>query len=539
MSRGKHANVLRPLGPAVKDGRPKASTEPGPATLGRAELLLTVFITGAAALTIEILGTRIVGPSFGVSLFVWSALLAVTLGALATGYYVGGIVIDRVPSPRLLGAAVTASGVLLALVRASSHFVLLSAEGLGPRAGALVSATVLFAPSLVALGMIGPIAVRLASSDLRAAGRNVGSIYAISTAGSLVGTLAIGFWVVPAFETDQILTGTATVLILLGAVSLARRGRRAALVLVFVPALASAVPKPPLPPGIEMLARSQSLLGLVEVIDDTNRGARFLRADHSIIGVEFTRDHSPGFSFIHLLEAIRFLRPEAKNLLEIGLGIGSLPAILGRRGIDADVVEIDPAVVRFAQQYFAFSTKGQIHVEDARTFLRRTDQRYDLIVHDTFTGGSTPEHLLSLEVLKRIQELLRPGGVLALNFAGYAGGPHAEATWAVARTIRAVFPRVRMFSDGPAAAQPGEPRNLVFFASEGALDFNVPEDATFDGPSCEAVLRAFQDWEVTNPEPAGPLITDAHNPLARLQLPSAEEHFSAMNKLLPTDVWVQ
>src|SRR6185369_5180702 len=128
-----------------------------------------VFVTGAAALTIEILGTRIVGPSFGVSLFVWSALLAVTLGALATGYCIGGVVIDRVPSPRLLGLAVAVSGALLALVRASSHLVLRFAESLGPRAGALVSASVLFAPSLIALGMVGPIAVRLVTRDLRAA----------------------------------------------------------------------------------------------------------------------------------------------------------------------------------------------------------------------------------------------------------------------------------------------------------------------------------------------------------------------------------
>lgn len=516
-----------------------ASPEPGPLPIGRTELFLTVFVTGAAALTIEILGTRIVGPTFGVSLFVWSALLAVTLGALAAGYYVGGVLIDRVPTPRLLGLAVTASGVLLGLVRASSQLVLRSAEGLGPRSGALVSAAVLFAPSLVALGMVGPIAVRLATRDLRAAGRNVGSIYAVSTAGSLVGTLAVGFWVIPSFETDQILTGTATVLILLGAGALVRRGRRAALVLVFVPALASAVPKLSLPSGIQVLARSQSLLGLVEVIDDTNRDARFLRADHSIIGVEFTRDHSPGFAFIHLLESIRFLRPEAKNLLEIGLGIGSLPAILGRRGIDADVVEIDPAVVRFAQQYFGFSTKGQIYVEDARTFIRRTEQRYDLIVHDTFIGGTTPEHLLSIEVMKRISELLSPGGVLALNFAGYQEGPNAEATWAVARTVRAVFPKVRIFGDGPAAEQPGEPRNLVFFASQGDLDFRIPKDASFDDLASERILRAFQDWEIANPEPAGPLITDRHNPLARLQLPIADQHFSAMNKLLPPDVWVQ
>ena len=79
----------------------------------------------------------------------------------------------------------------------------------------------------------------------------------------------------------------------------------------------------------------------------------------------------------------------------------------------------------------------------------------------------------------------------------------------------------------------------MFFASEGALDFKVGMNATFDDPACERVLTGFQNWEVENPEPSGLLITDAHNPLARLQLPIAEEHFPAMNKLLPIAVWVQ
>ena len=109
-------------------------------------------MSGAAVLTIEILGTRIVGPAFGVSLFVWSALLAVTLGALAIGYYTGGVLVDRFPTPRLLRLQVGVGG-LLALVRASSHLVLRALVGFGPRAGALLSATVLFAPALIALGM--------------------------------------------------------------------------------------------------------------------------------------------------------------------------------------------------------------------------------------------------------------------------------------------------------------------------------------------------------------------------------------------------
>src|SRR5688572_29523780 len=128
------------------------SESTAPSAPGRAELFLTVFVAGLAVIVIEILGTRIVGPDFGVSLFVWSALLMVTLGSLAAGYYAGGVVIDRAPSGRILGIVVAAAGVLLAMVAALSQPLLGFCENLGPRGGPLISATLLFAPSLVALG---------------------------------------------------------------------------------------------------------------------------------------------------------------------------------------------------------------------------------------------------------------------------------------------------------------------------------------------------------------------------------------------------
>ena len=516
---------------------PIERADPGAPPVGRAELFPTVFMTGAAVMLIEILGTRIIGPVFGVSLFVWSALLAVTLGSLAIGYYVGGVLADRAPDPRLLGLVVALSGVFLGLVPALRHAVLRLAEGLGARAGALVSATLLFAPCLVLLGTIGPIGVRLATRDLRAAGHGVGSIYAVSTAGSLAGTLVTGFFVIPTFETDQILVGAATLLASIGAVSLARRRHPIALAALIVPFVASSAPKPPLPGGFQLVDRSQSLYGLVEVIDDLDHDIRFLRVDHSIIGAQWKRDRFAAFSFIHLLESVRFLRPKAKDMLAIGLGTGSLPSILGSQGVHVDVVEIDPAVVRFAGEHFGFVPSGDVHVEDARTFLRRTERRYDIIVHDTFTGGTTPEHLLSLEVVRRVRDILLANGVLVLNFVGYQDGPQAEATWAVARTLRAVFPTVRTFRDGPPDHR-DEPGNLVFFASEGTLAFDIPDGASFENDTCEQVLRSFQGWEVLTRIPEGPSITDGKNPLARLQLAVAEKHFEAMNHLLPAEVWL-
>jgi hypothetical protein len=259
----------------------------------------------------------------------------VTLGALALGYCAGGVLADRMPGPRLLGSVVIASGVLLGLVPLLSHAVLGPTDALGPRVDALVSAALLFAPSLVALGMTEPIAVQRATRSRRRAGRSIGSVYAVSTTGSLVGTLTVGFILIPAFDTNAILVGAASVLTLLGGASLALRQLPLALGAVLLPLIASGTSESPMPPGIAVLDKSQSLLGLVEVIGDDNRGVRFLRSDHSILGAEYLADGSPGFSFVYLLEAIRFLRPAAKNLLEIGLGTGAVPTELGRAGITA------------------------------------------------------------------------------------------------------------------------------------------------------------------------------------------------------------
>jgi hypothetical protein len=126
-----------------------------------------------------------------------------------------------------------------------------------------------------------------------------------------------------------------------------------------------------------------------------------------------------------------------------------------------------------------------------------------------------------------------------LNFAGYSRGPNAEAGFAVARTLRAVFRNVRAFRDKDPGDRPDDVGNLIYFATDGALDFSVPDDFWFENDVSRRVLRTFPKWEVLKVVPEGPLVTDGRNPLARLQLPVAEAHFEAMNALLPVEVWLE
>jgi MFS family permease len=164
-----------------------------------AYLLATSAVTGALVMVVEVLGSRVIGPSFGVSLFVWTALITVTLLALALGYAAGGHLADRYPSPAVLYGLIIGAGVLVALVPWLKVPVLKLALPLGLRGGALVGSFLLFGPALFLLGCVSPYVVRIAASEWGRLGRTVGVFYAVSTAGSFVGTVSTGFFVVAYF----------------------------------------------------------------------------------------------------------------------------------------------------------------------------------------------------------------------------------------------------------------------------------------------------------------------------------------------------
>ncbi|MEY4513768.1 MAG: hypothetical protein RLZZ450_5890 [Pseudomonadota bacterium] len=507
----------------------------------RALIYSTVILNGAAVMVVEIVGTRVLGPVFGVSLYVWAALLAVTLCSLAIGYYAGGTLADRYPFPRTLSSVTAIAAVVLATAVLLVRPVLSASLSLGPRGGPLLSALLLFSPCLILLGTTGPIAVRLATTEVRVAGHRVGYIYALSTLAGLISTLAVSFVLIPNLETDKILLWTAAILAAVSALGLSNVGRAggAALVVVCLWVSANNDDGRQLPPGLRVIERVHSEYSLLEVIEDSNRGVRLLRADHSIIGGVLTEDHRRGvFGYVHVIETLRFARPAAREVLQIGLGTGTVSMSMARHGLISDVVEIDPEVVRLAQTHFGFSTGGAIHTEDARAFINRCDRQYDLIVHDTFTGGTAPSHLFSVEVVSRLKELLRPGGVLALNFVGFDSGPDSEATWAVYRTVREVFPHIRLFSDQPRTNEAAPLGNLIFFASLEAISFRIPSDAVFESESCRRWSTTLSAQEVAVQLRPGPTVTDAANPLARLQLPIFDRHFEAMESLLPREVWL-
>lgn len=493
-----------------------------PPRRGTPFLYLTVTLSGAAVMILELLGTRIIGPFYGVSLYVWSSLIAVTLVALALGYYLGGYIADRYPGCRLehliLGGALATAAIPFA-----DGPILTLTDPLGIRTGAFVSALLLFTLPLTGLAMVGPYAIKRAAHELEGVGQAVGSIYAVSTLGSVAGTLLLGFYLLPQFGTRAILFSLSLVLVALAAVlALFDRYDRPQAswavwgigILAGLLSFSGFAQPARQAAGFQVLHEAESIYGWVRVVEDQRNGYRLLLSDASVLSAV---EHASGRSLLNYQWFFRWIplfRPAARDALLIGLGGGHVARDLKTAGIATDTIEIDPEVAYAAQKYFDFKPTGAFIVGDARYEIKRLHslrKRYDFIMHDCFTGGSEPTHLLSREMLAELRGLLNSGGILALNYVGFRKGEGAEAVASVHKTLHSLFPRIRTFT-----TEKDDFTDFVFLASAEPLEL--------DANSPDRRVRVLLENEFTADEAGGILITDDYNPMESLQVRKAETY---------------
>lgn len=507
-------------------------------SLGRLGLYLTVFTTGAAVMVIELLGTRLIAPFYGTSLYVWSALISVTMIALAIGYFVGGFWADRAQRSGL-ALIISLAALLTLLMPWATRPVLLATDPLGLRAGAFVSALLLFSPSLTLLGMVGPFAIKLATDRLDGVGGRAGMIYAVSTLGSVVGTLLLGLYLFPTVGSREILLGLGVLLLALGLVVAlfehARLGAWAWLPSVLLavigalllPTVVAAGHAPP-DSRFKIQSEQESLYGWVRVIDQPSRDLRLLTSDASTIGAAGISDGENRLTYQDIVGVLPALAP-MRNALLIGQGAGHMAIDLHRHyGIKVDTLEIDPAVAEAAERYFGFKPSGEARIGDARYEIRRLHGPYDLIILDCFTGGSEPAHLLTVETLSQLRALLTDQGLLALNFVGFADAGNNSALAAVARTLAEVFPQQMTFISEPG----NEFSDFIFLAGQRSIDITAPKL----NPAQRAWL---QQRYFPVDRKSGVLLTDNFNPLEHLQARKAEHYRRLLVEWFGTELLVR
>jgi len=480
----------------IKKVHPAQSGRPSKPLL--ALLLATAVVSGAMVMVIEVMGSRVIGPFFGVSLFVWTSLIAVTMISLAVGYAVGGWLADLRATPRGLYLVILMAGVLVLAIPTLTGPVLRLSYPLGLRLGSFVGSLLLFGPPLALLGCVTPLLAKIATREMQLLGRTVGGLYALSTVGSVVGTLLTGYVLIAYLGVSRIIGLVGLLLILLSVfyfVVFERKWLALGFFLIpgvlfpdaYVPGMTRILENGT---RVTSVATTESFYGRLKVVDYSFESARNreLVIDGLIQGGIDMASRQSIYPYSYLLDLLaRAFGPEAHSALVMGLGVGLVPQAFEEAGIRTDVVDIDPAVVTLAEEHFGFSTKGKIFVQDARDFLTRHEKTYDIIVLDVFSGDITPGYLLSQEAVLLVDQRLADDGVLAINLVGRVDGD-GFMTASVVRTLETVFDHVDVYGVFAGGETSGV-GNLAVFAYSG--EPRLPSfDFTAIGPSIHPRVRA-------------------------------------------------
>lgn len=512
-------------------------------------LNVIVFVCGAALMALELAAARILAPYLGNSIFVWGSVISVVMVALSSGYWLGGHLADREHADRMLAPVIAGSGVLTVIAPLMADAVLPWAASLGPRLGSLsASALIFFAPAIL-LAMVSPLGVRFAARrGLERIGRSAGGLYAVSTAGSIVGTVATSFWLIPALSLEPLIVAIGFSLFAAAFAALALRepsgveaerlaSRRtrvrrttaaATIALATVGVLlggwivarvapAAAVNES----GERVLYRRDTQYHRITVTEAD--GVRHLRFDASNqSAIDLSDGYTSAIAYPNYMDIALALNPDARRVLVLGLGGGAITKRWWRDypALSIDSVEIDEAVIDVSKRFFGLPDDERLRIfnQDARRFVQTSLDTYDVVIVDAYYADSLPFHLTTDEFFGEVKARMSPDGVLAYNVIGSVTGDDSRLFRSMYYTVRGHWEDLWVFPIGlRGTGETAKRRNIIVLATDAPMTRGELVDRIVNRVDGRVRIDGFPDFArdlYTGVVPLGdvPKLTDAYAP---------------------------
>ena len=490
-----------------------------------------VFVSSALLLVLEIVAARLIAPHVGVSLYTWSAVIGIVLAGLSVGNALGGAWADRRATAGAAGGVLMVAG-LAALV---IPWLLWLAAGTLQRyelsilGTSLVLVLALFLLPAILIGVVTPLLTTLALRHSLRTGHIVGMMHALGATGSIIGTFAAAWWLIPALGSRNVVL-TSGLLLLFSGLLLVRpaRGRRQALAtgVVLLAALAAGAGTL-FHPALASPCDRESSYFCIRTIDEGQHAtlgkARSLVLDHLLHGTNVENDGTYlNAPYVQLMQELMCRHHHDKASLSaffIGGGAYTQPRALwlASMPVDITVAELDPTVTRTArEELFVDDRDMQVIHGDARTILSRlpAGQRFDIIVGDAFHDVSVPYHLVTLEFARLVRQRLHADGIYVLNLVDVY--PDGRLAAAMAKTLGAVFEHVDLWLE----QVPRATTRVTYVISAS----NQETAFAGTGDRLHAVTRPARSWtRVTDrllaggdAPPAVPVLTDDNAPVEQL-----------------------
>ena len=479
-----------------------------------------------ASLGVEFGASRLLAPYFGTSLYVWGVLIGLVLIYLSVGYVLGGRLADRRPHDQLLYQITAWAGLWIGVIPLVSYPILLASQqgfkdlSVGLVAGTLFAVVLLFAVPVILLGCVSPFAIRLLLKDVATGGNTAGRVYALSTAGSILGTFLPVFWFIPTYGTRPTLEGFGLALVLISIAGLWPRRRFYALFAVAVILAGILLPAGIKPPEVgKLLDEKESAYNYIQVVQTGTKTELILNEGQAIHSLYDSSDNLTHGYWDYLLfaDSFRAASPGAiapKSLAILGLAGGTTARqyrLAYGDSIDITGVEIDPEILAIGHRYFHLG-EANAHevVGDARYWLDTQARSYDVIVLDAYRQPYIPFHLTTKEFFQQVRDHLNPGGVAAVNVGRTATDYRLVA--AIASTMAAVYTNVFLIDD------PNYDNTLVYGTTEKVSLADVTANlAQVSAPLAgEAAQNALQYGKLRVSPYHGQVFTDDLAPVEQL-----------------------
>lgn len=480
-------------------------------------LEFSVFICGAVVMVLELVGSRVLAPHVGTSIVVWTSLIGIILASLSIGYYLGGKRADKHTSCKEFAGIIFIAGLLIALTALIKSIILVSLTALFSdiRISASLATIILFAPASILLGMVSPYAAKLKMHDMEHAGTTVGTLYALSTIGSIVGTFIAGFYLIVYFGNTNLLYMLAIVLLITSVIVYRVGVPWKQLIMSLVILLCMSVVAYAQPFGrnlgfVDVDTQYQRAQIYTTKNPQNGRTVRILETDaFGAQSGQYLDSDELLFEYTKRYNLVSHFQPQLERTLMIGGGAYSYPKAFLRKFPYAhmDVVEIDPQLTALARTYFDLKENPRLHIfhEDGRVFLNRLDTKYDAVFIDAFHSLTPPFQLTTQEVVRKLYDHLTDNGVVLVNLISAIEGEGSAFLRAEYATYKSIFPQVEIFP----VASPDEAEtihNIMLVASKSS----APIAWKSDDPEITSYLVTRWPREVKTDVP---ILTDEHAPV--------------------------
>jgi len=484
----------------------------------------TIFVAGAITMIYEIAGSRVLGPYLGTSVFVWTSLIGIIMGSLSLGYWAGGRLSVKKAEYNWLAVILSMAAIFVISTAVANSYILerLAKYLPGLRLRSVGASVLLFAPASVFLGMILPYAIRVLIDDIRKSGSIVGNLYALSTAGSIAGTFAAGFFLIPAIGFLNVIF-SLTIILLVFALLFLLVGKTYKSAWLPIIVLFAALFL-----WIKFDSRNlhyidaDTAYNRVLIYNSTDkatgRPVKILKVNNETSSAMFT-DNDDGlvFEVLKYYHLVGHFVPDFQKCLMIGGSGYAFPKDYLKKypGAKIDVVEIDPGLTALAKTYFDLKDNPNLRVyhEDGRTFLNRNTNKYDAVFMDAYKSILTiPFQLTTHEAVKEIYNALNENGAVFANIISALEDGKDEFLLAEIATYRSVFPHVIIFA--VQYPHPDEKQKTYF---QNIMLVGLKSDKIPDFQSDDSTLQAYLTHRIDISVPENiKVLTDEYAPVEYL-----------------------